>query len=62
MRWCKCSPTQRGPTHRRGGGGGSFCKTLVLRHPDTPFDKVKAGLHWFCKMSRQMLPLLFTLQ
>ena len=38
------------------------CKTLVLRHPDTPFDKVKAGLHWFCKMSRQMLPLLFTLQ
>ena len=26
------------------------------------FDTVRAGLHWSFKISRQMLPLLFTLQ
>ncbi len=41
-----------------GSGGGSSATDGV----GAPFEMVSAGLHWLCKMSRQMLPLLFTLQ
>ena len=59
------------PTREGGGGlglGGSvrdapgFGSVNNEHTESSTFEMVNAGLHWLCRMSRQMLPLLFTLQ
>ena len=47
----------------RGAGGAPGFGSVNSEHTDSStLEIVSAGLHWLCKMSRQMLPLLFTLQ
>ena len=46
-----------------GTSGSSGFGSVSSEHTESStFEIVSAGLHWLCKMSRQMLPLLFTLQ
>ena len=62
------------PRHRHAREGGGLGASGSVRdapgfgsvnneHTESStFEMVNAGLHWLCRMSRQMLPLLFTLQ
>jgi len=59
-------PTREGGRGLGASGSGrdapGFGSVNNEHTESSTFEMVNAGLHWLCRMSRQMLPLLFTLQ